>query len=194
MMSDPLGTTLFLRFKGGDQQALGTLLDHLRPYIRVIVQGMQGDRTAVAADDSDLIQDAMIQATQAAAKFEGSSVGELVRWLRTIVVRTTYRTLHSSDNVRWTDDEEACQATLLVDPGPSPVEAATRLEQSASMAVAVSRLSDEMQEVLRYRLTDGLEYAVIAKQMGRGSGAVRMLYLRALRKLRDVWSEEFESH
>ena len=194
MMKDPLSTTLFLRFKQGDRQALGALLDHLRPYIRVIVNNMHGNRTAVAADDSDLIQDALMQATQAAAKFEGNSIGELVRWLRTIVVRTTYRTLHSSDNVRCTDDDEECQATLLVDPGPSPVEAATRLEQSASMAVAVSRLPEEMQQVLRRRLTDGLDYGAIAAQMGRGSGAVRMLYLRALRKLRDVWSEEFESH
>jgi hypothetical protein len=55
---------------------------------------------------------------------------------------------------------------------------------AASMAVAVSRLPEEMQHVLRSRLTDGLDYAAISEQMGRGSGAVRMLYLRALRKLR----------
>ena len=193
-MKERLGTTLFLRFKQGDRQALGALLDHLRPYVRVIVRDLRDGLAAVKADDSDLIQDAMMQATQAAAKFEGNSVGELVRWLRTIVVRTTYRTLHSSDNVRWTDEDEECQATLLVDPRPAPPETAARLEQSASMAVAVSRLPDEMQQVLRCRLTEGLDYAAIAEQMGRGSGAVRMLYLRALRKLRDIWSEEFESN
>ena len=38
----PLSTTLFLRFKQGDRQALGSLLDHLRPYIRVIVRSMNG--------------------------------------------------------------------------------------------------------------------------------------------------------
>ena len=144
-MKEPLRTTLFLRFKQGDRQALGALLDHLRPYIRVIVRNMQGHSTAVAMDDSDLIQDAMMQATRAAAGFEGSSIGELVRWLRTIVVRTTYRTLRSSDNLCRTDEEEECQATLLVDPRPTPLEAAARLEQSASMAVAVSRLPEEMQ-------------------------------------------------
>src|SRR5262245_63147390 len=108
-MKDPLGTTLFLRFKQGDRQALGALLDHLRPYVRVIVRNMNEAHTAIAADDSDLIQDALMQATQAAARFQGNSIGELVRWLRTIVVRTTYRTLHSSDNVRWTDEDEECQ-------------------------------------------------------------------------------------
>lgn len=193
-MPEPISTTLFLRFRQGDRQSLGVLLDHLRPYVRVIVQSMRGDRRHPAADDSDLIQDALLQAANTADTFQGGSVGELVRWLRTIVVRTTYRTLHTVDDIGWTDPEEAHLATLIVDPGPAPAEEAVRHEESASMAVALSRLPVDMQHVLRGRLADGQDYASLAGQLGRSSGAVRVLYLRALRRLRDVWSEEFESH
>src|SRR5262249_6987031 len=135
-MADPISTTLFLRFRQGDQKALGALLDHLRPYAWVIIRSMRGEDCGPGADESDLIQEAFLQATNSANTFEGVSVGELVRWLRTIVVRTTYRALQSSDDVGCTDPEEAHLATLVVDPGPAPADEAVRHEQSASMAVA----------------------------------------------------------
>jgi len=160
----------------------------------VIVHNMHEKRPASAADDSDLIQDALLQAAHASATFRGKSLGELVRWLRTIVVRTTHRTLHSANDMSYTDQEEAHLATFVVDPGPGPADEAMRHEQAASMAVALSRIPDDMQQVLHFRLTENLDYAAIAERLGRGSGAVRMLYLRALRRLKDVWTEEFESH
>jgi RNA polymerase sigma-70 factor (ECF subfamily) len=193
-MAEPISTTLFQRFRQGDRQALGELLDHLRPYVRVIVRNMRGGDSSRAAGESDLIQEALLQATHSADGFRGMSVGELVRWLRTVVVRTTYRTLQSSDNLGWTDPEEANLATLVVDPGPAPADEAMRHEQSASMAVALSRLPEDMQRVLRGRLADDEDYANLALQLNRSAGAVRVLYLRALRRLRDVWSEEFESN
>src|SRR5262245_32841133 len=193
-MADPISTTLFLRFRQGDQQALGILLDHLRPYARVIIRNMRDDDRQTGADESDLIQEAFLQATNSAGTFQGVSVGELVRWLRTIVIRTTYRSLQSGDEMTCTDPEEANLATLVVDPGPAPGDEAVRHEQSASMAVALSRLPEEMQQVLRGRLADDLDYATLSTRLGRSSGAVRVLFVRALRKLRDVWSEEFESH
>src|SRR5438067_11599511 len=117
-MAEPLSTTLFLRFRQGDQQALGALLNHLRPYMRVIVRNMRDHRRTGAPDESDLIQDALLQAANSAETFQGASLGELVRWLRTIVIRTTYRTLQSADAIGWTDPEEANLATLVIDPGP----------------------------------------------------------------------------
>jgi RNA polymerase sigma-70 factor (ECF subfamily) len=193
-MAEPIGTTLFQRFRQGDRQALGELLDHLRPYVRVIVRGMRGTRPTAAVDDSDLIQDALLQAANHVETFQGGSLGELVRWLRTIVIRTTYTTLQTVDDVGWTDPEEADLATLVVDPGPAPTDEAVRHEQAASMIVALSRLPDDMQQVLRGRLADDLDYKTIADRLGRSSGSARVLYLRALRRLRQVWTDEFESH
>src|SRR5262249_37160531 len=156
-------------------------------YARVIIRSMRGADSGAGADESDLIQEAFLQASNSANTFEGVSIGELVRWLRTIVIRTTYRALHSTDDIGHTDPEEAHLATLVVDPGPAPADEAVRHEESASMAVALSRLPEEMQLVLRGRLADDQDYASLARQLDRNPGAVRVLYLRALRRLRDVW-------
>jgi RNA polymerase sigma-70 factor (ECF subfamily) len=55
------------------------------------------------------------------------------------------------------------------------------------MADALSRLPEDMQQVLLGRHVDGRSHAEIAAALGRTEGAVRMLYLRALRRLRELY-------
>ena len=69
----------------------------------------------------------------------------------------------------------------------SPPEQAIRHEEALSMAEAVGQLPDDMQQVLLGRHVDGLSHADIARSLGRTEGAVRMLYLRALRRLRELY-------
>jgi RNA polymerase sigma-70 factor (ECF subfamily) len=52
------------------------------------------------------------------------------------------------------------------------------------MAEAVSRLPNEMRQVLLLRLMDDLDHAEIATRMNRSAGAVRMLFVRSLERLR----------
>jgi DNA-directed RNA polymerase specialized sigma24 family protein len=47
-----------------------------------------------------------------------------------------------------------------------------------------------MQQVLLLRLMDDLPYALVAERLGRTEGAVRILFTRAVRRLR----EEYHAH
>jgi RNA polymerase sigma-70 factor (ECF subfamily) len=58
------------------------------------------------------------------------------------------------------------------------------------MAEALSRLPEDMQQVLLGRHLDGASYGVLAERLGRSEGAVRVLYTRALRRLREECAEE----
>jgi RNA polymerase sigma-70 factor (ECF subfamily) len=181
-MTNAVETTLFLRFKQGDRKALGQLLEHLRPYVRVIVQSIRRERPATRADESDLIQDVLMNATSAAATFEGNSVGELVCWMRTIVVRTTRRGLRRAGEhgiAKASDRDEP-----LATGNCGPAETAIQQEQAARIAEAVSRLPDEMRQVLLLRVIDDLDHAEIGSRMNRSPGAVRMLFVRSLERLR----------
>ena len=53
------------------------------------------------------------------------------------------------------------------------------------MAEAVARLPEDMQAVILGRHVDDAPYAELAARLGRSEGAVRVLYTRALRRLRD---------
>ncbi len=52
------------------------------------------------------------------------------------------------------------------------------------MDAALAQLPEEVQQVVVYRLVDDLSHDEIARRLGRSSAAVRMLYLRAIRRLR----------
>src|SRR5947209_17080631 len=83
------------RARGGDVQALGELLHSFRPYVRVIVHALAQQWRQGVLDDSDLIQDALLEAQKSFAGFRGSTRNQLRAWLRQIAVRTAGRSLHS---------------------------------------------------------------------------------------------------
>src|SRR5947209_20263211 len=84
---------VLLAARQGDAEALGRLLDGFRPYVRVIVRSLGDRRVQARVDESDFVQDALLEAHRSFAGFKGETVAELVVWLRQIVVRTTGRTM-----------------------------------------------------------------------------------------------------
>jgi RNA polymerase sigma-70 factor (ECF subfamily) len=178
----------------GDGEALGRLLESFRPYVRVVIRGLGCERAAARAGESDFIQDALLEAHRSFPSFCGGTVAELVAWLRQIVVRTTARTLRGQlETVKRDPSREAPLDSLdgVADANqPTPGEQAARHEEAVSMADALGRLPDDMQQVLLGRHVDGLSHAELAARLGRSEGAVRVLYLRALRRLREVYRGE----
>src|SRR5437899_2346868 len=99
--------------------------------MRLIVQSIRRERPATAADESDLIQDVLMIATSAVATFQGNSVGELVRWMRTIAVRTTRRGLFRAGERAPAVAPEREQPKA--DGNCGPAETAIQQEQAARM-------------------------------------------------------------
>ena len=186
-MPDLSDSKLLQRFKQGDRQAIGLLLDRLRPYIRVILRTVQGDRSLAIADESDLIQDVFLQAVRSAESFQGNSFGELIRWLRMMAVRTSQKALVAPVERRPSPLGVNIEIDIADDALRSPEAVILQQENSAQMAAALNRLPEEMRDVLLFRLADGLSHAEIAERMGRSAGAVRMLFLRAIERLREVY-------
>jgi RNA polymerase sigma-70 factor (ECF subfamily) len=177
----------------GDAQALGELLESFRPYVAVILHSFRDERLQARVDNSDLIQDAFLEAHRSFAAFRGQTVGELVMWLRRIVLRSAGHTLRSfvGTGKRDPSREQALEDAdeMLVDSGSSPSAQAIRHEQSLRMAEALARLPEDMQQVLLGRHVDVLPYAVLAEQMGRSEAALRVLYVRALEELRKLYHD-----
>ena len=184
-----IDSDLLQRFKDGDRQAIGSLLEQLRPYVRVILRSVCGNRSSPVADESDLLQDVFLQAVRSAGKFQGNSLGEFVRWVRVLAIRSSQRTLARKKGVELavTDLRVANELADIEALGPENI--VLLQENSAQIAAALNRLPEEMREVLLFRLVDGMSHAQIAERMNRTPGAVRMLFLRSLDRLRDEVEE-----
>lgn len=191
MKGDPQQTALE-RARQGDSAALGELLESFRPYIRVLTRALCRGRLQARFDESDLIQDTLVEAQECFPTFRGSTRAELTAWVRQIVIRTTGHVLRGHlDSAKRDAAREQPGAALLhqPDPGSSPSDQAIRHEQAARLAEALARLPADMQQVLLGRHMDGFSYAVLAERLGRSEGAVRVLYTRALRRLREECGE-----
>jgi len=182
------------RARQGNAQALGELLHSLRPYVRVLVHSVHRGQVRSRLDDSDLIQDALVEAQRSFARFEGTTVAELLAWLRPLILRTAGHSLrqHLGTGKRNLGLEQSGPGLVenLVDPASSPSSQAVRQEQVALLASRMARLPEDMQTVLLGRHLDDLSIAELAERLGRSEGAVRVLYTRALRRLREECREE----
>ena len=193
VMPTPSTTESFQNIRKGDAQALGAMLDSLRPYVRVIVRSVNRGQSESVADESDLIQESLMQASQCSQSFHGESQAEWLGWLRTITVRTTNRILQSRNQRSVAAIPAAELGTVIEDRGPVPGARLVRQETADQMALALTRLPEDMQQVLMARVVDALDFQSIAERMNRSPGAVRVLFLRALRRLKEVWQTEFSS-
>ena len=73
--------------------------------------------------------------------------------------------------------------------GTSPSQQVIKREQSVLLAELLERLPDDFRQVIVLRNVEDLPHEEVARRMGRSPGAVRMLWVRALARLR----QELES-
>ena len=79
---------------------------------------------------------------------------------------------------------------MLAAGGSSPSHQAIRVEEGVRLAEILARLSDDDREVILLRNVEGLPHDEVARRMGRSPGAVRMLWARALARLRKEVEKE----
>jgi RNA polymerase sigma-70 factor (ECF subfamily) len=77
-------------------------------------------------------------------------------------------------------------AFLLPANGPSPSNNIQSAERTAEIANQLSRLNPDYREVIILRNLHGLSFEEVAQRMDRSSGAVRMLWLRAIDQFKET--------
>src|SRR4051812_22253819 len=89
-MSDATDTPehLLALARGGRPEAPGRLLELCRSYLALLARLQLDRRLQSKGDDSDLVQETFLQARRHFDQFRGTTEGELVSWLRTILATT----------------------------------------------------------------------------------------------------------
>jgi RNA polymerase sigma-70 factor (ECF subfamily) len=140
------------------------------------------------------VQQTFLEAYRDFPHFAGQTEKELMAWLRRILVRNLADQVkrHQAKGRNW-QRQESLEALLdrssaeaeeaLARSISTPSAQASRREQAVLLANALARLSPDYREVLVLRNLKKLPFDIIAGQMNRTSGAVRMLWARALEKL-----------
>lgn len=186
---------LLERARAGDSEALGPLLELYRNYLWLMARSQIGTTLQVRLNPSDLVQETFLEAHRDFRQFVGTTEMEFVAWLRRILVRSLAdqvrhhkakgRDMHREQSLEVMLERSSAAAHQALASGISTASAqASRREQAVLLADALARLPADYREVIILRHLDRLSFEEIALRMGRSAGAARMLWARALERLR----------
>lgn len=188
--------------KRGETQQLGKLLQSYFNYLTVLANTQLDRRLRQRLSPSDLVQETMLAAHRDFAAFRGSTPQELVGWLRQILIHVLHGAIArhvkaekrdirreiSIDQVQVSVDRSAINlAAILPAQTQSPSTPMQQQEHSHQVADKLAELRPDHREVIILRNLQGLTFDEVAERMGRSSGAVRMLWLRAIDQFKEVY-------
>ncbi len=149
-------------------------------------------------DESDVVQETMIQANRDFHQFRGTTEAALTKWLRTImgtrkaVLARQYIDRHCRDPRL----EQRLQIELenssihmdraLIAASSSPSEKVSRREHAVLLADALSCLPDHYRQVVILHHVEGRTLGESAQLMGRSVTSVKKLWARAMVELRQL--------
>jgi RNA polymerase sigma-70 factor (ECF subfamily) len=184
-------------FRAGDPAAGDALLRRYEPWLKLMARLQLESRFRAKFDPSDVVQQTMLEAVRAAPQFRGATEGEFTAWLRQILAHALAHEIRRYAGTAKRDvarevplEQELTHSSqqlgnLLAATGTSPSQQAVKQEQSVRLAEVLERLPEDFREVIVLRNLEGLPHEAVARRMGRSPGAVRMLWVRALARLRE---------
>lgn len=190
---------LLSQARGGDTESLGLILQWYVNYLTILASTQLDHRLRRRVNPSDLVQETLLAAHRDFGDFRGNTQQELLGWLRRILINTLHRAFAthvkagkrdirrevSIDRITDRMEESACNLAAMLPGRAAPPSGPMRArERSVELADQLNHLSADHRDVIVYRVLQGLPFDEIAKRMGRSSGAVRMLWLRALSQFR----------
>ena len=146
---------------------------------------------------SDAVQQTMAEAWQGWERFRGENEAQRMAWLRAILgnqlghLARTFKTKQRdvmreiSIDASLSQSAERLKNLVPVDSdSPSPSQHAIATENQILLAKALERLPPDYREVIVLRNLEELSHEEVAQAMNRKPGAVRMLWVRALARLK----------
>ncbi|GAB5402143.1 MAG: sigma-70 family RNA polymerase sigma factor [Aureliella sp.] len=188
----------------GETQSLGQLLQSYFNYLTVLANTQLDTRLRRRVSPSDLVQETMLAAHRDFHAFRGNSPQELVGWLRQILIHVLHgsfakhvkaekrdmRREVSIDQLRVSVDRSAMNlAAILPARSASPSTPILEQERALELADRLAELQPDYREVIVLRNLQGLSFDEVAERMERSSGAVRMLWLRAIDRFRKNYDD-----
>ena len=183
------------------RQRLGELLELYRNYLKLLARAQVDLHLRSRADASDLVQETFLDACRDFHQFRGSTEAALMAWLKKILIynvakfiqrqvvakkRDARRDVSLDRHLAAVNQSSAHFEAALASPASTPSVQASRRERAAVVADYLAQLPPAYREVILLRNLEGLAFAEVARRMQRSSGAVRILWVRALDHLRKL--------
>ena len=175
--------------RDGSRDALGRTLETCRPYLLAIARDELSGALRAKGGASDLVQDTFLEAQSSFPQFRGNSEAELRAWLRQLLhhraakfgrrYRTTLKRRLSREAALPRRDSPGPDRRL-----PTPSVQLMAREQAQRLRQALEQMPDDYRQVVTLRYVEQCSFEEIGLRMGRTPNAARLLWLRAIERVR----------
>ncbi len=194
-MTEPDTDQLLLRrVASGEQSARDELFARHRDRLRRMIEVRMDRRIGRRVDPSDVIQEALIEATRLLPDYLERQPVLFYPWLRRIAwkslarlhrthAQTGKRDVGQEVDIGLPDDSVMELAQIIVAPGTNVVKKRVQEEMYTRVRIALDRMKRQDREVLILRYLEDMTVREIAESIGISEGAVKMRQARALQRL-----------
>jgi RNA polymerase sigma-70 factor, ECF subfamily len=194
--SDSLTSFVALMNRGreGSRAAIDTLFSQYRPYLRVICTLRLPHFCQKREDESDIVQQTLLDALRGIAQFRGESEAEFEVWMRTLLENNILQCLRRNTAAKRDVRREviACDAAdsamliwhSMVGEQSAPDKSIFRGEAALQLAAALERLPADQRIAVELRYLGQHPLKFIAEYMSKTTGSVAGLICRGVKSLR----------
>ncbi|MCA9197540.1 MAG: sigma-70 family RNA polymerase sigma factor [Planctomycetales bacterium] len=200
-MTDSHTSHLLANVLSGGADQLGRLLELYRNYLNMLADSQLDQKLRARVSPSDVVQETMLEAHRDFQQFRGRSQAEFAAWLRQILVNNLARMIErhvltrkrdvrrqvSIDQVKESVERSTVLANVLAGREETPSVHLERHERAVVLANLMQQLPDHYRQVLVLRNLQGLSFQEVALQLERTEPATKMLWMRAVKKLRGLF-------
>jgi RNA polymerase sigma-70 factor (ECF subfamily) len=180
--------------RAGSREGLGQALDQCREFLLEVARGAIGPGLRAKGGASDLVQETFLEAHRRFGQFDGDSTHQLRAWLRSLLLHRAAklgRRYHCTQKRRLSrerplgeDQQTAVRPSHVAAPGPTPSVQVMFDEQQRRLLEAIDRLPDDYRTVMDMRYNEALAFDEIGRRLERSADAARMLWARAVDRLK----------
>lgn len=187
--------------RGGDIESLAEYMQLVRPQLTAFVSKNLGANLRSKVEPEDVVQDVHAEAVRALPKMDLSE-REPFYWLCQIAERKIIDAHRYHFGAQKRDagrerslDRRVGEASrggfidLLVNSMTTPSKAFSRNAREERLAEAVATLSEEQQRALHLRYMESMPTKQVAAELGKTDAAVRVMLMRATKKLQELMGE-----
>jgi len=186
-----------------DPALLGTKLERYRHYLKLLARVEIGRKLQSKVDESDVVQEAFLDAHHYFPTFRGHAEAQFVHWLREILAGSLAKQIRRYFGTKARDPRlehglladldhsaDSLAAIPVIDPQTSPSQQAMAAEQSLVLADRMATLPPDYQTVLVLRHIEGLTFPEVAELMGKTVDSVEKLWMRGLTQLKRAMKDQ----
>lgn len=184
----------FAASKLGDVHAVSSLLEAHRPHLLHVANTGLDAQLKQKVPASDVVQLSLIKATFAYSRSNFTTVQDVAAWLHRILSREialVHRRFHLTKkrdaNREMSIHSHGLRKSIDLLFSPESCDGATglsRQEEIGRLIRSVELLPSHYRQVIKWRVMDELSFQSIGEKLNRSPDAVRMLFERAITKLR----------